>query len=123
VLNSIESVLLATLPLSFAAKTLALGFMWWHLAFRTVPTGPLGRRINISFRDTTIMSSILTCLMVALWRLIDPADIHWPVTSALLFALAIWPWRAAWTHASVYLTYRQIAHEKASRTPGPGGTV
>lgn len=120
-LNAIETVLLAMLPFSFAAKTLALGFMWWHLRFRTSTTGPLGERINISFGATTIMSMFLTWLAYILYVDVDANEINWPMTTLALIGLAVWPWVTAWTHARVYLGYRRIAHGNAPR--GAGGPL
>lgn len=108
-LNAIEAVMLTILPWSFAAKSLAIGVMWWHLRFRTNASGPLGKRINIEFRDQFIMSVFNLWAMAILSRDVDATEVDWPLVTLALTGLAVWPWRTAWSHFRVYRTYRQIA--------------
>jgi hypothetical protein len=123
VVDAIEAALLLILPWSFVAKTVALAWMGWHLNVRTKPTGPLGQRINVEFRDQAIMSGWITWGMFLLSYGLDSSEIDWPWVSIALAGMSLWPFRAAWSHFRVYLTYRQIAREKSARTPGKDGSV
>lgn len=111
-IDAIEAVLLLILPWSFAAKSLALGVMWWELQFQTVPIGPLGQRINVEFRDQFIMSLFITAAMVILSRSVQADEVDWPFVSLVLMGLALFPFRAAWSHFQTYRTYRRIATGK-----------
>lgn len=113
-LDMIETVMLRVLPISFAVKSLALMLMWAHLRFETTPLGPLGEKINLSFRETFIMSVFLTWVMTLIAIYIDSSEIHWPVTSLAITACAIWPLRTAWAQWRVYYHYRNM--DRLSRT-------
>jgi hypothetical protein len=107
--DSLEAFLLALLPWSFVIKTLAIGIMGLHLNRYTVPTGPLGKRINIEFIDQTIMSALITAGVFILASRVDPAHVYSPMDTILLAGVSLWPLRTAWSHYAVYRTYLQIA--------------
>lgn len=113
-LDAVEGCLLLILPWSFSAKSIALGVMWWHLRFRTEPSGRLGRRINVEFRDQFIMSLLITMAMVVLSRTVQADEVEWPFVSLVLFGLALFPFQVAWSYFRVYRTYREIAKDKAT---------
>lgn len=112
-LDAIETGLLHILPWSFVAKTAALTLMWWTLDKQSIPTGPLGVRINVSFRSQALMSLLITWAMFILSRRVDASDIEWPFVTIALAGLSLWPMVAAWGHYQVWRTYRQIARDKA----------
>lgn len=114
-LDSIETVLLIILPWSFVAKSIALGVMWWTLSYRTTATGPLGQRIDISFRDQFVMSMFITWAMFILFLEVDASEVNWPFVTLSLLGLSLWPWRAAWSHYRVWRYYRHLAREKDAR--------
>lgn len=118
-IDAIERVLLIVLPFSFVAKTAALGFMWWYLQYRTVPTGPLGTRINIAFRDQFIMSLLITQAMAILALEVDASEVDWPFVSLALAGIAIYPFRAAWSYYLTFRTYRRLSRRKHPRPDGP----
>lgn len=111
-LDDVEALMLAILPWSFVAKTAALAFMGWHLNFRTESKGPVGEKINVEFRDQTIMSVLITWVMFIVSRQIDASEIDWPFVSLALTAVALWPWRTAWAHFDVYRTYRALMRQR-----------
>lgn len=121
-LDAVETVLLFILPWSFVAKTGALALMWWHLRYRTVATGPLGERIDLSFRDQAIMSAFITWTMFLLSRGLDATEIDWPFVSLSLAGVSLWPWRTARSHFRVYQTYHDIAIDKEQKKGGSGVT-
>ena len=112
----IEALLLKLLPLSLFLKTVALAFIWYHLRFHTSPVGPLGQRINISFRDQSIMSACITWAMAILAMEVDASEIDWPYVSIALTGIALWPIRTAWSHIEVYRQYRIIQRERSLTT-------
>lgn len=110
--DNIEAVLLTILPWSFVLKSTAMLIMWWALQFKTTTTRPLGRRINVSFRDQLVMSIVITLAMFILSHETDATEIDWPYVSIALTLLAIWPLRTAWSHYRVWRKYREIARSK-----------
>ena len=119
-LDAIEAVLLLILPWSFVAKTLALGFMGWHLNYRTSKPGPVGAKINVEFRDQTIMSLLITWAMFIISRQIDATEIDWPFVTLALLGLALWPLRTAWSHYDVFRTYRRQQRVRTGRYANDG---
>lgn len=109
-----EHFLLHILPLGFAVKTLILFVLWFHLWYRTKAKGELGKRINMSFRSTWIMSAFHTWLMLVLSFEIQPDEIDWPALTLLLTGLVVWPFRVSWTHYRVYTHYHRMM-KKGSR--------
>lgn len=118
-LETYEAVLLFLLPYSFTSKSLALGVMWWHLRFRTISSGPLGDDINIEFRDQFTMSLFITLAMVILSQNVEPGDVEWPWVSLVLSGLALFPFKAAWSHFRVYRRYVRIARDRAIQRASP----